>query len=86
MLQGNSEKYFFKAKDHLLIYLSYKLEVFLVDTRVLLSSWNILGKRENKVSLVTLFKGGQFQLQTLFLLDFDCFCWILTDSPEYYIE
>lgn len=64
MFQRNREKSFCKAKDQL-IYLSYQLEFLIVDTNVLLSSWKILERDKNKMSSFTVFKGGQFQLQTL---------------------
>lgn len=46
MVHGNSEKYFCKAKDYLSIDLVFKLELLTVDTRVILSIWNLLGKRQ----------------------------------------
>ena len=59
MFQRNREKSFCKAKDQLLIYLSYKLEFFIVNTSVLLSSWKILERDKNKMSSFTLFRGAK---------------------------
>ena len=75
-------KIFLKLRITLPIDLFCKLEFLTVDTRVILSRWNILGKGQEYSVFLVLLKGCQFQLRALFKIHCLCLCWSRSHFPR----